>query len=60
MTDPTTAAPDEPLSGVDRTASEPDRTVSGGDQDERLPPTEWARRWPSALDLERAFDQLSD
>jgi hypothetical protein len=55
MTDRTTPAPDEPGPDVDQTASDPDR-VSDGDQDERLPPTRWARRWPSALDLERAFD----
>jgi len=56
MTDRTTPAPYEPGSDVDRTASEPDQTVSDGDQDERLPPTKSGRKWPSALDLERAFD----
>ena len=56
MTDRTTPAPDEPGSDVDQTASDPDQTVSDGDQDGRLPPTKAGRKWPSALDLERAFD----
>jgi hypothetical protein len=56
MNDRTTPAPDEAVSVVDQSVSEPDQTVSDGDQDERLPPTKSGRKWPSALDLERAFD----
>jgi hypothetical protein len=56
MTDRTTPAPDEAGSDVDQPVSDPDQMVSDGDQDERLPPTKSGRKWPSALDLERAFD----
>jgi hypothetical protein len=56
MTDRTTPAPDQAASDVDQTPVDLDRTVSDGDQDERLPPTKSGRKWPSALDLERAFD----
>jgi hypothetical protein len=56
MTDRTTPAPDEAGSDGDQTPSHPDQTVSDGYQDARLPPTKSGRKWPSALDLERAFD----
>jgi hypothetical protein len=56
MTDRATPAPDEAGSDVDQTPSDPDQTVSDGDQDVRLPSTKSGRKWPSALDLERAFD----
>jgi hypothetical protein len=56
MTDRTTPAPDEAGSDVDQTESGPDQAVSDSDQDGRLPPTKSGRRWPSALDLQRAFD----
>jgi hypothetical protein len=56
MTDRTTPAPEEAGSDADRTPSDRDQTISERDQDERLPPTKSGRKWPSALDLERAFD----
>jgi hypothetical protein len=56
MTDRTTPAPDEAGSDVDQTPSDPDQTVSDGDRDARLPATKSGRKWPSALDLERAFE----
>jgi hypothetical protein len=56
MTDRAIPAPDEAASDVDQPVSDPDQTVSEGDQDGRLPPTKSGRKWPSALDLERAFD----
>jgi hypothetical protein len=56
MTDRTTPAPDEAGSDVDQTASDPDQSIPLGDQDGRLPPTKSGRKWPSALDLQRAFD----
>jgi hypothetical protein len=56
MTDRTTPAPDEGDSDVDQTASDSDQSVPDGDQDGRLLPTKSGRKWPSALDLERAFD----
>jgi len=56
LTDRANPAPDEPGSDLDQPVSDPDQTGSDGDQDERLPPTKSGRKWPSALDLERAFD----
>ena len=56
MTDRTTSAPDEAGSDVDQTLSDPDQRDSDGDLDGRLPPTKSGRKWPSALDLEHAFD----
>ncbi len=56
MNDRTTPAPVEAGSVVDQPVPEPDQAISDGDQDERLPPTKSGWKWPSALDLERAFD----
>jgi len=56
MTDRATPDSDEEGSGGDQTPSDPDQTFSDGDQDARLPSTKSGRKWPSALDLERAFD----
>jgi hypothetical protein len=55
MTDRMNADADKKASDVDQSDSDPDQTASN-DTSEHLLPTKWTRRWPSALDLDRAFD----